>query len=100
MTALDLAAIKARAELFASTGHTEGLKTLTDRCMATAADVPALVAEVERQAALIDAVRQLVFAASIPLGMTDAQFNAVIILKARDIVGRESSDSSSTGGEL
>lgn len=52
------------------------------------ADVPALVAEVERQAAVISEALGRVRASSIPLGMSEQQFNAATILDTAKILSR------------
>lgn len=62
MTALDLDAIKARF----TDSELSGATTFTAKILISAADVPALVAEVERQATALRKIESLVGDATIP----------------------------------
>jgi hypothetical protein len=108
VTALDLDAIKARAELFANTGYAAGLKTLTDRCMASAADVPSLVAVLDDIQAMHHAKRGIY--SHVDPGTGDHLGDEPYVICDYDktpwpcrtqlVLHPESSGSSSPGGQL
>jgi hypothetical protein len=106
MTALDIDAIKATLTLWGS-GDDEpqrGEVVPAQTIIRVANHGLALVAEVERLEAVLTEALGRVRASSIPLGMSEQQFNAATILDTAKILSRpaveRTSDSSSTGGQL